>query len=133
MLNRTELKKREQTFVSTARCDIRTAASLLSFFQQNGFGVSSKSQLFRLSLETLAQLVVSKDSKLEFSRTEALDFLNANGLLTGNERNRKNLFSKLQLESFDPSEPFEADTEMPSDNELAEASMVLRKILNGGH
>jgi hypothetical protein len=132
MLNRTELEKREQTFVSTARCDIRTAASLLSFFQQSGFGVASKSQLFRLSLETLAQLVTSRDEKLVFSRSEALDFMNANGLLTGNERNRKNLFTKLQLESFeqDSCEPNERTA--PNDNELAEASLVLRKILNGG-
>lgn len=129
MLNRTELEKREQTFVSTARCDIRTAASLLSFFQQNGFGVASKSQLFRLSLETLAQLVTSKDSKLEFTRSEALDFLNANGLLTGNERNRKNLFTKLQLEAFEQEEDSRTTS---NDNELAEASFVLRKILNGG-
>jgi hypothetical protein len=74
-------------------------------------------------------LVTSKDSKLEFTRSEALDFLNASGLLTGNERNRKNLFTKLQLEAFEQEEDPRTTS---NDNELAEASFVLRKILNGG-
>ena len=119
-----ELAEREETFVSTARCDVRTAASLLSFFQQNGLIIRSKSQLFKTALENFAHLVVTNQPEFEFTnRQDALDFLKLHNIET--DRNQKTLFKMLQKET-------QVETnEFLTENELEEANQIMKKLLGG--
>lgn len=132
MKNKNLLNEREETFVSTARCDIRTAASLLSFFQHNNFNIKSKSQLFRLALESFADFIIKEHPKHNFkSRAEALEYLQQNNLITNKERNLKTLFGNLQKENLSNSESgnLKEVKTIINNSEILEASEILKTIL----
>lgn len=123
------LNKREETFVSTARCDIRTAASLLSFFHHNNVQITSKSQLLRLALENFVDFITNTQPEHEFkSRAEALEYLQQNELVTGKERNQPTLFKKLQQENLGQADETNQHA-IINDNELLQASEILKQIL----
>lgn len=90
-----------RTFVSTARCRITSAATVLQFLQHQGIPVSSKSELFELALEACAKAAIDLGYTPCESPSEALKILTLANLTPGT-KNRMSLINELQ--SFEVSQ-----------------------------
>lgn len=94
--------QRPTTFSSTVRMDIRTVATLLTFWRQQGEPLRSITEVVRLSVETFRDVVAKKHPEMEVLETAtAVRLLQESGLvdpLAAGRRNRGNLAEQLQLE-----------------------------------
>lgn len=84
-----------RTFVSTARCRITSAATVLQFLQLQGINVSSKSELFELAIEACAKAAIDLGHQPCTSPSEAIKVLTLANLTPGT-KNRMSLINELQ-------------------------------------
>ena len=96
-------RDRNRTAVTTFRGDIRTIATLASFWQSKGEAIRSINDILKLSTEALKELIV--DAKPEFeiaTTTDAVEFLESIGLLDigGKFRNKTTLLKELSIEDL---------------------------------
>jgi hypothetical protein len=97
-------RTRPTTAVVTTRCDQRTVATLLLFWHLKDEHPRSLSELLRLSLETLGDIVRSNHPELNITSTsQARQVLFESGmgdLTSGKRKNRGNLVNQLELEDM---------------------------------
>jgi hypothetical protein len=97
-----EIRSRPATLVANTRMDARHIATLAKYWRSNGNFPTSVSELLRLSIESLSDLLVL-NQRVEFvdSTNEAFLFLEACGLLTkGAKKNSRNIQDALRSESL---------------------------------
>lgn len=91
---------RPKTYAASFRCDIRSIATLVDFYRQQGYMSISISETTRLSLEFLVDILERNRVVKRFeSSSEALEFLNSLRLY-GREKHRnfKTLADQIKLE-----------------------------------
>lgn len=96
-------RDRNRTAVTTFRGDIRTIATLASFWASKGESLRSLNDILKLSTEALKELIV--DAKPEFevtTTTDAVEILESFGLLDigGKLRNKTTLLKELSIEDL---------------------------------
>ncbi len=96
-------RDRKRTIATTYRGDIRTIATLLTFWRQKGESPSSLVSLVRLSIEAFKEMIVDKHPEYEFTSTaSATELLDRVGLLdlSKSRPNLHNLIKELSMESI---------------------------------
>lgn len=99
------MRERTKTVVSTIRCDDRSVAELLAFWESKGVSMNSLGQLVRTSLEAFAELIVEQNPQFNVqTHAEAVKILTEKGLidLTNKRANPKGLgalLTELSLEN----------------------------------
>lgn len=95
------LRKNPPTVVLTSRCDARSLAALASFWISQGETPRSQSELVRLSLEFLTEIITKNFNITTFQNTSsAREYLQLHGILTQGRRNFKTLAKQVEKESF---------------------------------
>ena len=87
---------------TTFRYKITTVAVLLKFFREGGENPSNISQVLRLGLESMEDMIVASNPQYSFtSEHEAFQFLQSSGLMEDvSPSNRKRLVNVLALENI---------------------------------
>ena len=96
-------RDRNSTSVTTFRGDIRTIATLASFWQSKGEALRSINDILKLSTEALKELIVNAKPEFEIATTtDAVEFLEGLGLLDigGKFRNKTTLLKELSIEDL---------------------------------
>lgn len=141
----TELKQRPATIAISSRLDMRYLATLAKFWHGKGERVNSISELTRLSIETLSELLVV-NHQVEFISThsDAVATLERLGLISkdGSRTNPKNFQQALikedlnfnSLTTFQPLSPPSTPSTPKSTNtnnpELTIAQATLENMIN---
>ena len=96
-------RDRNRTAVTTFRGDIRTIATLASFWHSKGEALRSINDILKLSTEALKELIVDSKPKFEISTTtEAVEFLELLGIfdIEGKVRCKTTLLKELSIEDL---------------------------------
>ena len=96
------LHKEPSTFVASVRLDIKKFASFVLYLEDNGFKITSKSSVIRISLELLYSMIIIKNPLLELpDLSTAIEVIKASGLydpLYSKNINFNSLVKELELE-----------------------------------
>lgn len=92
---------RPSTAAVATRIDMRTLASLARFWASRSEPIRSQSELIRVSLESLLQLLILNNEAESFeTQDEAFEYLSRNGL-TGGVKFKKSYLKGLRLEGLE--------------------------------
>ena len=99
------LTKRSNTLVFTARLDIRSFVTLARYMKENGMHLQERAAVVNEGLEYLASLIRQNDNSMRCdTHYEAVQWMAANGFgnaVTENNRNRSMLIKALALEGIE--------------------------------
>lgn len=96
-------RDRRRSIATTYRGDIRTIATLLTFWHQKGESPQSLVSLLRLSVEAFKEMIIDKYPEYEFTlHASAAELLERTGLLDLSKKgpNVHSLIKELSLESM---------------------------------